>query len=545
MVSTKKNIGQLILCALFLVTIIVDISTSDVFNLPKFMMLVVFCAPIFVTLIFEFENLLKEQKILTILITVFTINSILVTIFGDSEIVQQLFGTYARNTGFLAYLSFSIILIASAHVANLKTVNNFFKLAFFVNLILNMVSFLQITNLIIPQLRDNDGTTYSLLGNRNFYSALIGCFTCLAFALLITSKMKNTSRFLLFILVLTNLYFIYRSQSLQGFIVALIGTFLIFVIRLYKSNLKKLTFAVISAGTSFLVLFFLALLNIGPLKAYVFGATVTDRVFCMSTGIKMGLNYPVFGVGFDGYFDKFRTFRTLEMINTKGANETCDTAHNTTIDIFASGGFPLLFVYLGINLLVVYSIFRLLKDTKEFNPYMVGLIGFWIAFQAQAFISINQIGVAIWGFVCSGLIIGLAKQNHVTSPNQSTQLQRQNFNSTKVVSGFIIGILVITPLYSVVTSYKRAYAQQDADALLKSLEKWPYNANNMAYAADQLRKNKLYEYSYIAAKRTIQVFPNYYDAYRILYNLEITPEDEKLMAKNQMIRLDPLNSNFD
>jgi F0F1-type ATP synthase membrane subunit c/vacuolar-type H+-ATPase subunit K len=176
---------------------------------------------------------------------------------------------------------------------------------------------------------------------------------------------------------------------------------------------------------------------------------------------------------------------------------------------------------------------------------MVGLIGFWIAFQAQAFISINQIGVAIWGFVCSGLIIGMARQNNAISPIQSTLLRKQSFNSTKVIIGFMIGILTITPLFSVVSSYKKAYAQQNADALLKSLEKWPYNANNMAYAADQLRKNKLYEYSYVAAKRTIKVFPNYYDAYRILYNLEITPEDEKLMAKNQMIRLDPLNTNFD
>ena len=90
-------------------------------------------------------------------------------------------------------------------------------------------------------------------------------------------------------------------------------------------------------------------------------------------------------------------------------------------------------------------------------------------------------------------------------------------------------------------SYKNAYKQQNADALLKSLEKWPYNANNMTYAAEQLRKNNLFEYSYIAAKRTIQVFPDYYDAYRILYNLEVTPENEKLIAKTQMIRLDPLN----
>lgn len=541
MVSTKKVIYQLILCALFFVTVVVDISTSDVFNLPKFMMLVIFSTPIFIILIFDFKNLLKEQKILTIAVTAFIINSLIVVIFGDSEFVQQLFGIYARNTGYLTYFSFFILLISSAYVSNMQSMANFYKLAFVVNITLNVVSFSQITNLIMPQLRDNDGTTYSLLGNRNFYSALIGCFSCLAIALLLNSKTKVSNKLFLALLILSNVYFIYRSQSIQGFIVAIIGAYVISVVRVYKSKFIKLTFSLVSAGTSILILFILALLNIGPLKSIIFGATVTDRLFCMSTGLRMGVSHPVFGVGFDGYFDKFRTYRTLEMINTKGTNETCDTAHNTTIDIFASGGFPLLLIYLSINLLIVISIFRLLKNTKEYDAYSVGLIGFWISFQAQAFISINQIGVAIWGFVTAGLILGFARQSKLTSLTQNNLIRKQNFNSTKLIVGFAIGFLIITPVYSVVNSYKNAYKQQNADALLKSLEKWPYNANNMTYAAEQLRKNNLFEYSYIAAKRTIQVFPDYYDAYRILYNLEITPENEKLIAKNQMIRLDPLN----
>jgi O-antigen ligase len=90
----------------------------------------------------------------------------------------------------------------------------------------------------------------------------------------------------------------------------------------------------------------------------------------------------------------------------RGPDVTSNAAHNVFLDISAYGGFPLLLIYLALMVLVVISAVKVLKRSQGFNAGFVGLVAGWVAFQAQSIISINQIGLALWGWVWSGLIIG-------------------------------------------------------------------------------------------------------------------------------------------
>jgi hypothetical protein len=76
------------------------------------------------------------------------------------------------------------------------------------------------------------------------------------------------------------------------------------------------------------------------------------------------------------------------------------------LDISTAGGFPLLIVYLAILGLTVKAAFKLLLRTQSFDAPLAGIVGAWFAYVAQSLISINQIGLAVWGWVFSGAIIG-------------------------------------------------------------------------------------------------------------------------------------------
>jgi hypothetical protein len=65
-----------------------------------------------------------------------------------------------------------------------------------------------------------------------------------------------------------------------------------------------------------------------------------------------------------------------------------------------------------------------------------------VAFQAQSIISINQIGLALWGWVLSGLIIGYEIN---TRGSEATVEKKTGKNSAKPVqssAGSVLGMFV-------------------------------------------------------------------------------------------------------
>jgi hypothetical protein len=133
------------------------------------------------------------------------------------------------------------------------------------------------------------------------------------------------------------------------------------------------------------------------------------------------------------------------------------------LDIGVGGGLPLLMFFLLITFLGALSIFRVLKRNIQIPQYYLALVGGWVAFQAQSIISINQIGIAIWGWIFTGLLIGF----EVNTRNLNRDLvgrgpKRSNKNTDIIeihpaililsVSGLVLGlILALPPFISAIT----------------------------------------------------------------------------------------------
>jgi hypothetical protein len=142
------------------------------------------------------------------------------------------------------------------------------------------------------------------------------------------------------------------------------------------------------------------------------------RGFYWRAGIEMFLNQPIHGIGLDRFGAYFKEMRELQYPLNYGFNLTSTNAHNVYIQLFATGGLlvglPYLALKIGIAVLGIRHLFFSIKNNFAF----VGLFAGWLAFEAQSIISIDNIGLTIWGWILGGAILGISvkKPSLIESP---------------------------------------------------------------------------------------------------------------------------------
>ena len=393
---------------------------------------------------------------------------------------------------------------------------------------------------------------FGFLGNPNFQSSLLGILGSIVFAQLFVKGMKISLRVLLIAYLLATLYIIKETASQQGFLVLAIGVGV--VTGLYVLQRKRslgITYGLLSFFTFFLVLF--GTLNKGPLSPILYKESVTYRGDYWRAGWKMTMEHPIFGVGMDSYGDWYLRSRSLEATLRRGPDITSNAAHNVFLDISSYGGFPLVIIYLALMVLVVLSAIKVVRRSKGFDPVFAGLIGAWVAFQAQSIISINQIGLAIWGWVISGLIIGYeintrdAADKELVSKKGRVAVKPAQSSAASVVAlfvAFVLGVLVGMPPYVASSKYKTALQTSNPQIIQEAAYLWPQEPSRMIQVAVALNENKLSAQGLEVALDAVAKFPDNYGVWAALDSMTNANPEQKALALQQMKRLDPLNPNL-
>jgi len=134
---------------------------------------------------------------------------------------------------------------------------------------------------------------------------------------------------------------------------------------------------------------------------------------------------PFTGVGVDRYGAYFKEFREVGYPLKYGFEITSSNAHNTFIQLFATAGIFVGTLYLILIGYVLFSGIKLLrKSNGEDQKITLGLISAWIGFQAQSLISIDNIGISVWGWLLGGAIVGLS--NRINENLKETEIQQVN-----------------------------------------------------------------------------------------------------------------------
>lgn len=553
---SEKLIARILAAGAALSTIlIISGSVTDPVNTPKFVAIGISGLAAFGVLISSVaRNLFREQKLILIIVTLF-VGSMLLSIFSsESPISQNIYGSYGRNNGFLAYFFLALIFVSVLvlrNSANFESIVKGFLFAGLINILycLWVVMFGDFIGWSNPY-----GNILGTLGNPNFIGSFLGMFftAYLAFAL-----SKSASKFLkyslLVVLPVTALE-IYESKAIQGRVVATLGVgilgFLLVRARFGNGVIFGYIFLAFSAG--FLAL--LGALQIGPLTNYIYKTSVSLRGQYWQAGWNTGEGHPITGVGMDSFGDWYRRSRDLRALELPGVNTVVNAAHNVPLDMFAFGGWPLLLTYVTIMGFAGVAAVKMIIRSKSYDPILAVLVTTWAGYQVQSIISINQIGLAVWGWLLSGALIAYERStkhesSEIIQPvNQSKKkTQSQTFQPhflLVALMGGIIGLLVALPPLTADAKWRSAQLVRTVPALEDSMQASYFNPQNtMKYLTNiqNLEQSSLFEMSHKYALEAIKWNPEAFELWKVLYLIRNSTLEEKALALENMKRLDPLN----
>jgi hypothetical protein len=198
----------------------------------------------------------------------------------------------------------------------------------------------------------------------------------------------------------------------------------------------------------------LGMLQVGPLQQYLYKSSVSVRGYYWRAGLEMLSSHPFFGVGIDRYGSYFKQYREVDYPLNVGFQLTSSNAHNTFIQFFATGGIFLGITYLALNLFVLHRAIIGIKNLKgNQRLYLVGILSAWISFHAQSLVSIDNIGISIWGWVLAGSIIGLSLSADTLERENEFYLKKKR-NDINILQALISGASSILVLSLVVLLYR-------------------------------------------------------------------------------------------
>jgi tetratricopeptide (TPR) repeat protein len=226
------------------------------------------------------------------------------------------------------------------------------------------------------------------------------------------------------------------------------------------------------------------MLQKGTLAYWLYKDSVSVRGFYWRAGIKMLQDNLLTGVGVDRYGSFFKYYREVEYPLRYGYDITSSNAHNTIIQIFSTAGFFAGVAYVGLIAYVLFTAIGFIKNTKgEQQLIVISLISIWVGFQAQSIISIDNIGVSVWGWLLSGAILGYIKSTNLKKEN--IEIKSRKITSNKVQINLFQPVISTLAVLLILVIVIPIYRSETNSYLVKSL------GNNLT----EQNKGALFNYS--------------------------------------------------
>lgn len=528
----------------------------DPINLPKMLVLVAGTSFMITPLILQLKLFRKSNLLITTLTIPFLSMLLFSILNSDSSIPQQIWGTWGRSTGFLTYFGF-LILFSAALVVGQTTDVEFIRMYFE-----RLSYFISLYTLI--QAADLDPISWSqklmvaTLGNINFMSSFLGIASISMLVRVLVEKRSFSSKIHYVMFTLLNVYLIWVSGSIQGIAILAAGSTITvaFLIR-NRNGLTQailLTFTAIPVG----ILAFVGTLGIGPMSG-LRQETVIYRWDYWLVGLRITFNNWINGVGIDSYGDYYEEFRDLVAVERTGPQRVTNTAHNIFLDVSSGAGLIAGLLFLSIFIYTARCAWIVFKR-GDFSPDYIAFTSMFVGFFIFCLISINQIGVGVWGFVFMGLVIGVTKR--LVSPISDTgegRLKSKNkvqvypLHKTASLKPYQIGIAI---LFGALGAISAAIPNRIDAEMLRHVQSRDFQ--EMRKVAESSLSLKFYRDRYQTllieegrdlealkyAMREVRRDPRSNISWRIIAFSEDALVRDRIQAINALRKLDPANREF-
>jgi O-antigen ligase len=543
-VEIKNLMRQLVPWSAGVTTLLVTPFFSyDPINVPRFLAVFVFGLIGFFSLLGSKKELLRfEYRNVVVPSVAFILWAFVAIIVSKINLIEGIFGVTGRQTGFLAYFALLSLMLCATLSSSAALQSKLALMLLLTGLVSGLYG--------VPQALGRDpfdwinpySPVFGFFGNPNFQASFMGMAAVAAITFSLKSSEKLLVRIGLLVFVLLALFNVYKSKSQQGYLVFLAGVVVVGYLYVRgNSRLKKLSLLYLFASFLGFLAVLLDILQKSPWSSILYKESVTFRGDFWRAGWKMTLDNPIFGVGLDGYRDHYRASRDLVTTLRPGSDAMTDSAHNTFLDISSGGGFPLLIIYAFLVGLTIFSAIKVIRRSTGFDVGFAAVLGAWVAYLAQSLISINQLGLAVWGWVLMGSIIGYEIN---TREKINVKVVKSSYSTIAIGMGLIIGLGLGLPLMVADATFRSSVKAGDVLKIEASVRQWPQSVTRMTLVAQILREGDLPERSIVIAREAVECNPMNYEAWRELSLQPNATASERDEALKTMKKLDPYNPNL-
>jgi len=555
-----KKTRRYLIAAVF-ITLYFNTQMADPFNAPK-MYSLIFFSMLFAPQFFSNTKVLeKHYKISKNLILVFILALFWAFINSPSK-YTALFGETQRHLGMITYLGFAIFFLLFARSTNFNFFQGFQFTIFTLSLIYIIYGLLQFTGNDFVQWVNQYNPIIGTLGNPNFSAAFMAMLFVLNFAFLFISYNSLLTKILAATCTIGLLIVIHLSNALQGTLSLAVGVMTFLIIKLFIKN-KSLGFLGVVAAIIGLSYAIAGIFQAGPLSSLLYKDSVSLRGYYWRAGLSMLKENLFTGVGLDYYGAYFKSEREPIFALTRGYDLLSTNAHNVPIQIFGTGGVFLGFAYLAVIVWTFYCGIRGIRISKGNDQLIIlGIFSAWITFQSQSIVSIDNIGLTIWGWIFAGIIVGLySDKMYQQSAKDSLTINKvtqRSTNSILQLSSILSAMIAIIIIIFLSKSETNVYKLRNELAAQTS-----QNAQNIKYYADKVANDPFAHPTYkmqVAdtyvrlgqkeaginlAKRILLTSPNYPNYQWALANILESNSffSEAIVVRKDLIKSDPQNIN--
>ena len=547
--------AQILSLGTFLTTIIVVTTTlMEPVNAPKMLILSITTFSLMGTLVIGTRKRFEVKKNpIAVLMIFFLLWLWISTLMSNQSFTHSFYGVFGRSTGTLTYTLLPILFLFSLTIRDSRNQLKILNALFYAGWVNLGYFVLTLFGVEIFDWNNPTGRVLGTFGNSNFAGAFMALFSILCVTRALDSSLKRWIRIASLLGLSVALFEVYRSLAVQGYVIFIFGltVLLFFFLRQKSQTIYQRLFLL--GVPSIAILSVMALVNKGPLASLIYKPSITYRGYYWEAAWNVGLANPIFGVGPDSFGIYFRQFRSLASVESVGLNTATDAAHNVYLDILAYGGFPLFALYSLLQVIVLVSILRQIRQSTKIDFQFQALVALWLMYQLQSLVSINQIGLAIWGWVLGGLILARERDfGTSTSLTLIPKLKPANKNGQllppsyvlRMVLGFSVGLMLAIPPVFADSNYFQAVKKRDAVLIEKYALAWPTNPIRIGDAASIFLDSGFSEKALELAELGTQQFPDSFTAWKVLEKIPTRSKEQQIQIDKALSVIDPLNPEY-
>ncbi|GDX24707.1 hypothetical protein LBMAG10_13720 [Actinomycetes bacterium] len=531
-------------------------SNYDPINLIKLLIL----TPIAFLCIFLGFSVIKQSttklsKLFCIASLALVLSMLSTLFFSGAPLTQQFWGSFGRNTGFLTYFSLLSLLVSTALIQKPDFYHKLLISILLTNIPVTFYCLVQIVGL--DPIRWSEKAPFATLGNINFSSAFLGISSIVGLVLLTGKKFPKGLKVLIFLTVVIDQIIILITGSIQGIMIFIAGIVVSIYIWLhYNKKLRKfqIPYVFLAIIGTFVTVFGIA--NKGPLAKFLFAPSVVYRTDYWHAGWQMTLDHPIFGVGLDSYGDWYRSARGVISTLRTGPDRIANTAHNIFLDISSNGGLPMILAYSILNLIAFNSGIRFLRRQKTFDATFVALFASWVGYIVFSAVSINQIGIGVWGWLFTGALIGYEistrelQTDFSDVTNKSKKSLRSNVHQLPAEAGLlaliglIFGFVLAFIPFNADVKFRTALNSKNLTNMIETTKVIGSTAYHRDITLDTAFQNSFQAQGKEVSDSLIRDFPRDIMGWKAIIYLSTSSASERQEAIFKLHELDPFNPNL-